>query len=184
MEAYGSARCNRQQPTQLWLQLGGTWDRREEGDLREVLTTGGGRRSRPDSSVRWTAVCSSVLAPWRHPGAPVASGSSSPDAARHRRAPGGVDFIRRCSIASNRGSKLDGVAQLGWSACDDFSWGHAGRWGELRQGARCTGAPPKIGAGGSTAWRTRQGNCGGGDALPCPWRITASGLDGLQQARS
>jgi hypothetical protein len=70
----------------------------------------------PDSGARRTAVCSSVLAPWRHLGAPPASGRCSPYADRHRGAPDGVDFIRRRSIAANRGSKLDGVAQLGWSA--------------------------------------------------------------------
>jgi hypothetical protein len=138
--AYRSARSNCQQPVQLRLRLGGTWDRREEGDLREVLTTGRGRRSHADSGARRTTVCSSVLAPWRHPGAAPALGRYSPDAARHHGAPSGVDLIRRCSIDVNRGNNLDGDARLGWSACDYFSWGHAGPWGELRQGVRLTGA--------------------------------------------
>jgi hypothetical protein len=60
-----------------------------------------------------------ILTPWRHPGARH-RGRGSPDAARHRGAPGGVDFIRRRSIATNRGSKLDGVARLRWSVCGGF----------------------------------------------------------------
>jgi hypothetical protein len=123
---------------------------------------------------RWIADRSSVLVPWRHSGAPPASGRCFPDTAQYRGAHGSVGFLWQGEIEQRPEVAVQAPAD---AALWRIEWGGDG----VRQGRARHGAPPFYrGVRPSVPRRARQGSLVG-QAWPYPpWKPTCLGLDGLR----
>jgi hypothetical protein len=94
MEVGGSARSKRWKPGKLGLQLGGTGGKREEAELRELLTAGGDGRRRPENGGRRSSGGLLGFRCGRRSSGPPVRGRGVSASVRCGRARGGVVLLR------------------------------------------------------------------------------------------